>query len=77
MLFGKIRRLSLMLCTRYSDNIYARINISNSNIEGFDAASETIQGENRMTAQQVLDKYTPAFLQGKNTTVTFGLNFGF
>lgn len=59
------------------NNIYARVNISNSNIQGYDAASTAIAGENRMTAQQVLDKYTPGFLQGKNTTFTVGLNFGF
>lgn len=59
------------------NNVYARINIANSNIQGHNATSETILGENRMTAQEVLDKYTPAFLQGKNTTFTIGLNFGF
>lgn len=59
------------------NNVYARVNIQNSNIQSFDATSTAILGENRMTAQQVLNKYTPTFLQGKTTTLTFGLNFGF
>jgi hypothetical protein len=70
---------SIELNTLYEifNNIYARVNIQSSNIQGFDASSTAILGENRMTAQQVLNKYTPAFLQGKTTTITFGLNFGF
>ena len=59
------------------NNIYATVNISNSNIQSFDAVSAPILGENRMTAQQVLNSFTPAFLQGKNTTFTLGMNFGF
>lgn len=60
-----------------SQNIYALVNIENSNIEGIDATSSPITGEKRMTAKEVLEYYTPEFLRGKNTTVTIGLSFGF
>ncbi len=59
------------------NNIYAVLNIENSNIQSFDAVSDPIAGEVRMTADEVLKRYTPAFMQGKNTTVTVGLSFGF
>ncbi len=59
------------------NNAYAVLNLENSNISGFNAVSEPIGGEKRMTAQQVLDYYTPSFLHGKNTTFTLGFSFGF
>lgn len=59
------------------NNGYAILNIENSNIQGFDATSTAITGEKRMTAANVLNYYTPAFLQGKNTTLTVGFSFGF
>lgn len=59
------------------NNVYAVLNIANSNIQGHDAISDPITGEVRMTAQETLNYYTPAFLQGKNTTFTLGLSFGF
>ena len=59
------------------NNAYAVVNVENSNINGYDASSESIGGEKRMTAQQVLDYYTPPFLHGKNTTFTVGFSFGF
>lgn len=58
-------------------NAYAIVNIDISDIQGFEASSPIVFGENRMTAQQALDRYTPAFLQGKNTTFTLGFGFGF
>lgn len=59
------------------NNAYAVVNIENSNIEGFDAVSEPIGGENRMTAQGTLDFFTAPFLHGKNTTFTVGFSLGF
>ena len=59
------------------NNAYAVVNVENSNINGYDASSESIGGEKRMTAQQVLDYYTPPFLHGNNTTFTVGFSFGF
>lgn len=59
------------------NNAYAVLNVENSDIQGYDAASEAIPGEKRMTAQEVLNYFTPPFLQGKNTTVTVGFSLGF
>lgn len=58
-------------------NIYAILNIENSNIQAFEATSEVTFGEIRMTAEETLNFYTPKFLQGKQTTITAGLSFGF
>ena len=59
------------------NNAYAVVNIENSYIQGFDAVSEPIGGENRMTAQGTLDFFTAPFLHGKNTTFTVGFSLGF
>lgn len=59
------------------NNVYALLNVEYSNIEGHDLTSTPIAGEVRKTAQGYLDLYTPAYLQGKNTTFTFGLSLGF
>jgi len=67
----------LKLVYELFNNGYAVVNVENSNIQGFDAQSEPITGERRMTAQEVLNYYTPALLQGKNTTLTVGFSFGF
>lgn len=58
-------------------NIYAILNIENSNIQAFESASEVTFGEKRMTVEEVLNFYTPKFLQGKQTTITAGFSFGF
>ncbi len=58
-------------------NTYAIVNIENSNIQGFEATSKAIDGEKRMTANEVLEYYTPQLYRGKNTTFTVGLSFGF
>ena len=59
------------------NNCYARINLVYNNTRTSEPTSEAIPGENRMTAQQTMDKFTPAFYQGRNITVICGLNFGF
>ncbi len=59
------------------NNAYAVVNVESSDIQGHDAVSEAIPGERRMTAQETLDYFTPAFLQGKNTTITIGFSLGF
>ncbi len=59
------------------NNCYARINIAYNNACAAEPTSESIVGENRMTAQQTLDKFSPLFYQGQNFTITCGLNFGF
>ena len=61
------------------NNIYAHINLQYNNAKGYDltANSGAVEGENCLTAQQFLDKFTPKFYQGKNITFTCGLTFGF
>ncbi|HHT23587.1 MAG TPA: hypothetical protein GXZ87_09825 [Bacteroidales bacterium] len=59
------------------NNAYAVVKIESSDIQGYDATSEAIAGERRMTAEETLNYFTPAFLQGKNTTITVGFSLGF
>jgi hypothetical protein len=58
-------------------NAYALINVMYSDIRGYDLTSTPIDGEIRKTAQGYLDMFTPAYLQGKNTTITVGFSIGF
>ena len=59
------------------NNAYAVINVTYSGIHGYNLTSIPITGEIRETRQGYLDLFTPAYLQGKNTTVTVGFSFGF
>ena len=59
------------------NNAYAVINVTYSDIKGYNLSSTPIPGEVRETAQGYLNMFTPAYLQGKNTTVTVGFSFGF
>lgn len=59
------------------NNAYAVIDFTYSDIRGYDLTSTPITGEVRDTAQGYLDLFTPAYLQGKNTTITVGFSFGF
>ena len=59
------------------NNVYAFANLAYSDIKGFDLTSTPITGEVRKTAQGYLDLFTPKYLQGKNTTLSFGMSFGF
>ena len=65
-------------------NAYAIINISNSDIRGYDlSATPKVAGENPpvvnggYTAQDYANLFIPKYLQGKNTTVTVGFSLGF
>jgi len=59
------------------NNAYALLNISCSDIRGYNLTSTPITGEVRETAQGYLDLFTPAYLQGKNITVNAGFSIGF
>ncbi|MEI8085988.1 MAG: capsule assembly Wzi family protein [Paludibacter sp.] len=62
------------------NNAYALISITKSDIQGFDATTTRIEGEAKQAdriAQKYLNLFTPAYLQGKNTTVTVGFSLGF
>ncbi|MDD3322953.1 MAG: hypothetical protein PHS59_16060 [Paludibacter sp.] len=59
------------------NNTYAILNIDYSDINGYDSNSTAITGEVIKDAQGYLNLFTPTYLQGKNTTITVGLSFGF
>lgn len=59
------------------NNAYAILNFEYSNIQGFENDDEAVAGEQKMTAQEALDYFTPKFLHGKNSTLTIGFSFGF
>ena len=59
------------------NNAYARVNVSHNNARGFDLAPTGVNGENVLTAQGYLNKFTPKFYQGENWTFTCGFSFGF
>jgi len=61
----------------FINNAYAFLNVAFSNIKGYNLSSTPITGEVRETAQGYLNLYTPAYLQGKNTTFSAGFSFGF
>ncbi len=71
--------LALDLHVEIINNVYAFANVTYSDIKGYDrtSSSYTIIGEDTRTAQGYLDLFTPKYLQGKNTTLSFGLSFGF
>lgn len=58
-------------------NAYAIINYEESDIQGYDLTSDVVWGEKRMSAQEVLNRYTPTILQGNNQTLTIGFSLGF
>jgi hypothetical protein len=59
------------------NNAYAILNVAYSDIKGYNLTTTPIAGEVRLTAQEYLNLFTPAYLQGKNTTITAGFSFGF
>ncbi|MDR1544662.1 MAG: hypothetical protein LBS50_09730 [Prevotellaceae bacterium] len=61
------------------NNIYAKVNFSYNNAKGYDLTANAgkVAGENCLTAQGFLDKFSPKFYQGKNFTATMGLTFNF
>lgn len=62
------------------NNAYAIVQVDYSDIRGYDLTGTPIpndQSEVLKTAQGYLDMFTPAYLQGKNTTFTVGFSFGF
>ncbi len=59
------------------NNGYAIAKVEYSHIQGYDSGDDAIFGEKKMSAQEVMDYYTPMFLQGKNITFTVGFSFGF
>jgi hypothetical protein len=73
----KNQTLSLNVCYEIFNNAYALLQIENSNISAYEPVKAATFGENRMTASQALNYFTPKFYQGKNTTITAGFSIGF
>lgn len=73
----KNQTLSLNVCYEIFNNAYAILQIENSNISAYEPVKASTFGENRMTASQALNYFTPKFYQGKNTTITAGFSIGF
>jgi len=73
----KNQTLNLNVCYEIFNNAYAVLQIENSNISAYEPVKAATFGENRMTANQTLNYFTPKFYQGKNTTVTAGFSIGF
>lgn len=61
------------------NNIYAHIDIQYNNSKGYDISGNAgiIEGENTLTEEQNLNKFSPIFYQGQNITATLGLSFNF
>jgi len=59
------------------NNVYAVLQAEYSNIQSYEPSGAAVYGERRMTATETLNYFTPAFLQGKNLTLSAGLSFGF
>ena len=71
---------TLSLCAQYEvfNNAYATLNVSMSDIKGYDNTNTNpVVGELVKTAQGYMDVFTPKYLQGKQTTITVGFSFGF
>lgn len=59
------------------NNTYMVFKAEMSDIQAFEPSQSVAFGENRMTAQQTLNYFTPAYLQGRQLTFSGGISFGF
>lgn len=59
------------------NNTYMVFKAEMSDIQAFEPTKPITFGENRMTAQQTLNYFTPAYLQGRQLTFSGGISFGF
>jgi len=71
------RTLGVNISYELFRNAYAIVNYTQTDIQGHEAASEVVFGEQRMTAQEALDRYTPGIMQGKNSTLKIGFSLNF
>jgi hypothetical protein len=65
----KSTEIALKTSYQFVNSAYLFLEYSNRNVEGFDVDNQT--------AQYYLDKFTPAFFQGKTQTLAAGLLLGF
>lgn len=59
------------------NNAYASLQVDFSNITASDVKGPLTTGEFYSKGTDYLNMYTPKYLQGKQTTITVGLNYGF
>lgn len=59
------------------NNGYVFFKAEKSNVESFVPIQALTFGENRMTATQTLNYFTPQFFQGNKLTISAGFSFGF
>ncbi|MCE5330551.1 MAG: hypothetical protein LLF95_00240 [Bacteroidales bacterium] len=60
-----------------TNNTYLVFQAEYINIQAYEPTQAVTFGENRMTAEQTLNYFTPKFLQGQNLTLSAGISFGF
>lgn len=58
------------------NNVFCMLNVSYSDIRAFNSTS-AIAFETEKTATDYLNRFTNPYLQGKNTVISAGINFGF
>lgn len=59
------------------NNAYAILSVEHNNAQGHENSDAPSFGERKMTAEEALKRFTPAFWQGENTSITAGFSFGF
>jgi hypothetical protein len=67
------------LLVRYEifNNTFCNVNVSYTDIQGYDLTSTVTPGELRLTKEEYLKMFTPQSLYGKKVTLSAGINFGF
>lgn len=58
------------------NNVFCMLNVSYSDIRAFNSTS-AIAFETEKASTDYLNRFTNPYLQGKNTVVSAGINFGF
>lgn len=76
-LIWKNQTLGMYGTYEISKDNYFIFNLEYNHARAYDAVSEIMFGEDRMTAREALDLYTPEIYQGKNFTTSIGFSFGF
>ncbi len=71
------KTISLKAMYEVFNNANILIQVDWSDIKTNNISGSLTSGEVWQTSQEYLDMYTPKYLQGKNTTFTVGLNYGF
>ncbi len=71
------RTIGLYGTYEISKDNYFVLNFEYNHAEAYEPLGEVMFGEDRMTATETLDLFTPTLLPGKNFTTKIGFSFGF